>query len=350
MSIESLPEWLLPAWRDLRARGERLPHALLLCGPAGSGKRLFATHFARALLCRTPDARGFACGHCADCTWLAAGNHPDLFTVIPAADEEEAEDADATEGGKKEKARSTQIVIDQVRSLQAALEIGSGGHAGGRRVVILDPAEAMNVAAANALLKSLEEPVGSTVFLLLSHVPRQLLPTIRSRCQVIDFPRPARAVAQAWLEQQGVKDAALLGFASGLPLAARELAQGARGELRRQLAAELGRLDSLDPLKLAADWEARLKSRPALECGFAMPDLLDWLQRWLADGVRVAHGLPPACFEDARADLARLAQGRAERYLEAYRAIQAHRRAAQHPLNARLFLEDIALCLRRTTA
>lgn len=347
MSAERMPAWLMPLWSSLAGRRERLPHALLLCGAKGSGKRLFAEHLARALLCASPGAEGFACGECAACKWVASANHPDFFTVVPAADEAQEED-EGGDTGKREKARSTQIVIDQVRSLQASLEVGAGGHGGGLRVVIIDPAEAMNVAAANAILKALEEPLSGTVYILLSHAPRRLLPTIRSRCQVIDFPRPERAAALRWMHDNGVQEEALLGFASGLPLAAREYAGATLREARRLLAQELARLPESDPLKLAADWEARIKNKAMDEAGFTTVELLAWIQRWLTDGVRVASGLRPSYFEDHEKDLARLTQGKQQAWLEASRKIIDYRRVVSHPLNARLFLEDLALQLRRT--
>lgn len=348
MMPESLPSWLLPLWHELMARRVRLPHALLFCGPSGSGKRLFAEHLARALLCEHPGVDGFACGHCADCTWMASGNHPDFFTLIPAADAVELEaGGEGGESGKKEKAKSSQILIEQVRSLQTSLEVGGGGHAGGRRVAIIDPAEAMNIAAANALLKALEEPPGNTVYLLLSHAPRRLLPTIRSRCQVQLFPHPSFDEAVAWMSHEGVDNDALLGFAGGLPIAARDYAQGAFAEIRAKLAEDMSSMAVRDPLRLAAEWESRLKAKAAQDSGFNMAIFLDWLSRWLSDGVRVAQGLPPRFFRDYEKPLSSLALGHAEDWLSAYREIQERRRFAMHPLNLRLFLEDVLLSVYR---
>ena len=344
---ESLPPWLLPLWRGLRQRDARLPHAILLSGPQGSGKRLFAEHLAAALVCVAPQEDGFACGHCKACTWLASGNHPDHFVIVPAADE--AADDEAEDNGKKEKARSTQIVIDQVRALQAALEVGSGGHAGGRRVVLIDPAEAMNTAAANALLKSLEEPGEGVVFVLASDAPRSLLPTIRSRCQVLEFLPPAASEAGAWLQAQGVSNPALLGFASGLPLAARRFSGGALTQLRSQLAADLSAVPPRDPLRLASEWEARIKLKATQEAGFSMPDLVDWVQRWLSDGARVAAGSVPRFFADHEAAL-RSIPAPIHGWLAALRDLQAHRRSATHPLNPRLYLEDLFLTVLRRLA
>lgn len=352
MNLEPLPAWLLPVWQDLRSRQGRLAHALLLTGPHGSGKRLFAEHFARALLCQHPDEQGFACGRCPDCTWMASGNHPDYFALVSAADEAEADDGGegAESTGKKEKAKSTQIVIDQVRGLQASLEVGAGGHAGGWRVVIVDPAEAMNVAAANSLLKALEEPAGNTLYLMLSNAPRRLLPTIRSRCQVLPFPRPAAPLADRWMDANGIANKALLGFASGLPLAARELASGPLADARTKLAGDLAARPVKDPLRLAAEWESRLKAKGAAEAGLNMAVFIDWLERWLSDGVWVGMGQHARFFADFEEDLAAQARGHGDAWLAAYREVQAQRPIALHPLNLRLFLEDLFVGVFRRLA
>lgn len=352
MKAEKLPGWLLSLWAGLVARRERMPHALLLTGAAGSGKRQFAEVLAAALLCRHVDAQGFACGVCEDCRWLATGNHPDLMRVLPAADlEEAAEEGDSAEAStKKEKSRSSQILIDQVRALQSGLEVGAGGHSGGLRVVILEPAEAMNTAAANALLKILEEPGKGLVFLMVCHAPKRLLPTIRSRCQVLPFPRPDKAATVAWVASCGIPDAeALLGFCSGLPLQLERMQAKGLVDLRKNLATDLSRLSASDPLKLAAQWEARLKAKDSGEKGFDLSLLISWLQRWLSDGVRVAQGLEPRFYADFQADLQRLSAGNAHAWQACFREFHAYRAVAQHPLNQRLLLEEMFLVLHRRT-
>ncbi|MEN9491308.1 MAG: polymerase subunit delta [Pseudomonadota bacterium] len=353
MSHAALPEWLLPMWRDLHARRDRLPHALLLTGASGSGKRVFAEHLCQALLCRRPDAQGFACGECEDCRWAASGNHPDILRVVPAADQDEAnDDGEATEATtKKEKARSSQILIDQVRALQAALELGAGGHAGGRRIVILEPAEAMNVAAANALLKLLEEPGQGLLFLMIAHAPKRLLPTIRSRCQVLAFPRPSDADTVGWVREGGIPNAAaLLGFCGGLPLLAERMHESGLDTIRRQLAEELARLPASDPLKLAAQWDARLKAKDAAERGFDLASLISWIQRWLSDGARGALGLPARFYADFQTELTRLSGGQHAAWIACFREFHTYRAVAHHPLNARLLLEELFLVLHRRTS
>lgn len=353
MMLDPLVPWLVPVCRDLAARRERLAHALLLAAPAGSGKRLLAEHLARAMLCRNDAPQGLACGVCEDCQWIAAGNHPDLFRLIPESEQgDDQDEAEAPEdAGRKDKLKSSQILIDQVRRVQSALQVGVGGHAGGRRVVIVDPAEAMNAAAANALLKALEEPPAGVLFLLVSDAPRRLLATIRSRCQRVALPLPDPAMAQAWLREAGVQEQqALVDFSGGLPIAARRLATGPLAAVRSQLAKDLTGAGALDPLRLAAEWETRIKAKAAQDAGLDLPLLIDWLQRWTSDGVRVANGLPALYFSDFAADLGRLAAGSGERWLACYNQLSRQRRVASHPLNPRLFLEELWLTVWRGTA
>lgn len=345
-ATETLPDWLQPLWRRVTGDLAKLPHALLLCGPAGSGKRLFAEQLAQRLLCGQAVSTGFACGECPSCRWFADGNHPDMHRMVPESAEESDDEAEGEAEGKKDKKKSDQIRIEQVRDMQGLLEVS--GHQGGRRVVLIDPAEAMNVHTANALLKSLEEPATDAVFILVSHAPRRLLPTIRSRCQVLDFPRPDGATARAWLDRHGVRNAeALLGFSSGLPIAARSLADGALGEARARFARDLSALPKADPLKLAAEWESWLKSKAATEAGLTLTHLVSWLQRWLADGARIAQGGGARFFADFEAVIGGLASGRGAQWLSCYNELAAYRRVAQHPLNQRLFLEDVLLRVAR---
>jgi DNA polymerase III subunit delta' len=345
------PPWLLPLWQRAFARDASLPHAILLCGAPGSGKRLFAEQLARALLCEQRTESGFACGHCGACTWFAAANHPDMHRMVPAADEAGEEEGEAdSDSGKKEKKKSQQILIDQVREMQSLLEVS--GHQGGRRVVLIDPAEAMNPAAANALLKSLEEPAIDAVFLLVCHAPRRLLPTIRSRCQVWNFERPAPEVATQWLQQHGAahsaaESEALLGFASGLPLAALEFVKGPQADARSRFAKDMLALPKSDPLKLAAQWDTWLKAKDAEKQGLSLLLLVSWLQRWLSDGARLAAGGKARFFRDFEAGLLAQSARHSENWISCYNELLAYRRVAQHPLNARLFLEDVLLRVAR---
>jgi len=175
-----------------------LAHAYLFSGDAGIGKRMTAFALAAAMNCREPGPDG-GCGVCPSCRKVAALSHPDVHVM--AADGEE-------------------IKIDQIRQIQASLSLKA--FEGIKKVLIMDGAEAMNVPAANAFLKTLEEPPGDTLIILVCSMPQSLLPTIRSRCQEIRFlPLPRHTLAQALITKRG------LGESDALFLAA--LAQGSLG-------------------------------------------------------------------------------------------------------------------------
>lgn len=224
--MSGLP-WHAEHWTRLQARRQRdaLPHALLLCGAAGLGKRAFAQRFMSGLLCNEP-VDGEACGHCRSCLLLAAGTHPDVVSL--------------TFGLRRDKTLRTEIVVDQIRELSARLAMSS--QFGGWQVATIDPADAMNSPASNALLKTLEEPAAQTMLILLADAPWRLPQTIRSRCQRIDFHFPAPAEARSWLQSEGVVDPdAALTAAGGNPglacIWARDGALERRYEVRKDLAA-----------------------------------------------------------------------------------------------------------------
>ena len=209
--------WLAPRLAELArlADAGRLPHALLVSGPRGVGKRSLADALVARTLCAAPGES--ACGACHGCQMLASGYHPDLLRVEP-------------EEGKR------QIRIDVIREVNAF--VAQTPQQGGYRVILIAPAEAMNLAAANALLKSLEEPGERTLFVLLADIPSRLLPTIRSRCQHWSLAVPGEAACLPWLaERLGDEQEARfwLGLAGGLPLAALAQAEPASRTLRQQL-------------------------------------------------------------------------------------------------------------------
>lgn len=334
-------EWQAGLWRRVLDSAGRMPHALLFAGPAGGGKRHFAEALAARVLCARPGPDGHACGTCEDCLWRIAGNHPDLIRVIPEADRETPDDApEKPEGGK---AASRQIVIEQIRDLQQALT--TGGHRGSQRVAIVDPAEAMNLYTANALLKLLEEPTTNVLFILISSSPKRLLPTIRSRCQTWAFPRPAGEQAARWLVERKTPDAAsLLAFAGGMPLAAAALAEGGGAAGRKRFVTDIAAIPGKAPLRLAGEWEAWLKGKESLAAGFDMNTLVSWMQRWIADLSSLRLGGPLRFFPAEHDILHRLADRMTiDSALACYNEINQARRVAQHPLNARLFLEDMLL-------
>lgn len=315
--------------------GTRLPHALLFAGPRGVGKREVADALAARLLCeRQPAPHQLACGACPSCIMLAAGSHPDYRLVQPEAAEEDAEPAVS---GEKKKA-SKQIRIQQVRELEEFFHVG--GHRGGARVCVIDPAEAMNAVTANSLLKILEEPSSTFYFIMISHRWRSMLPTLLSRSRRIMFGSPSEEDAQAWLAAEKLrKETEWLPFFGHAPLALAEAARTGRLKAIETVVADLMRPQ--DPLAQAARWEAYVKTDAAL----GMEDLVTTLQKWLFDLGQVAVGAQPRYLPQQNKALANLA-GRLTlpAVLQAERQLLQLRRWANHPLNPRLFIED--LCAR----
>jgi len=329
--------WHVAALERLMADRARLPHALLVHGPAGVGKAQFARALAAAALCESP-VRGLACGACASCHWLEQGNHPDFREVVPEAAEEEDEPAEG-ETAKAEKAKSLVIKIGQVRAV--ADFMGLTTHRSGYRVLLLMPAESLHPAAANALLKTLEEPPPATLIVLVSDRPARLLPTIRIRCRLLPLPIPDAAAALAWLRAEGVEDAeAALASAGGAPLLAQRLAAPEEAQFRRRLLSELARPGGADALQFAAGVD-----RGAVE------RLVYWLQTWVQDLVRVRlagrarhHGTFAAALE-SRARASDL-----EALFALDRELAEARRLASHPLNPRLLAEHLLMAYNRATS
>jgi DNA polymerase-3 subunit delta' len=239
----SLPAWQQDTWQRLAARAGQgtLPHALLLAGPAGIGKRAFAEQLAALLLC---EERGAApCGRCRACRLYGARSQRDPEETRPDGTLSQPggypghPDARFVGYAWNDKARPpkmyTEIVVDQIRELSAWLALTP--QFGRAQVVLVEPADAMNAAAANALLKTLEEPSAARYILLVSAHPARLPATIRSRCQRIDFQVPSAEQALAWLAQQGLDGpaaAAALEASGGNPALALAWARGDRLALR----------------------------------------------------------------------------------------------------------------------
>lgn len=273
-----------------RRRAGQLPHALLLRGQAGIGKERLARALAEALLCRQPAADGTACGCCTACHQSLAGTHPDLFPVTVPEERKG-------------------IAIDQIRDLVEFCE--RTAQAGGPRVALITPAEAMNRNAQNALLKTLEEPGADTVLILVSDQPGLLLPTVRSRCQQIPLATPPAEVAIAWLDERlgdRARAASLLQAAAGAPLRALALdGSDWYAERTKLLAQCVGLVEGrFSPSQAAQPFLAH----EAL-------DMLDLLHGWAHAGLRLLAGRPPADAELV-APLERLAQRVGARRLLAF--------------------------------
>ncbi|MDL2355788.1 MAG: DNA polymerase III subunit delta' [Pseudomonadota bacterium] len=330
--------WQDESWRQLQDMRRRLPHAILFHGEAGTGKADFIEAFAQSLLCEDVKADGFACGACVSCGWFSQHNHPDYRRVRPEALEDEP--ADAEEGGdgdggkktKSTKAPSKEIKIEQIRQLADFMNIST--HRQGLRVVVLYPAEALNMPASNALLKTLEEPPPGTVFLLASNSLDRLLPTILSRCRKFALPLPEHAAALAWLKEQGLADAdSWLREQGGAPLAA--LAQSASGNRED--------MDTLLQLLARPSVEGALKAADKLQ-KTPLAALVSWQQRWLYDLFAVKLSGSIRYFPRYQKELAALsATVHTGKLLQAIKSANDRRAIADHPLSAKLFVEAMLL-------
>jgi DNA polymerase-3 subunit delta' len=327
-------EWHDSAWRQLWGTANGLPHALLLTGPEGIGKGRFALAAAARLLCESPIETG-VCGQCPSCRWFLSENHPDFRHVIPAAD---VEPDDSTSDGERKKG-SRQILIDQIRELEDFVFIG--GHRNGARVVVVEPAEAMNHSAQNALLKILEEPPSSVYFILVSSQWRRLLPTIRSRCRTMALPRPSVIEAEAWLKRANEKSAAaLLPLLGNAPLMAVAETERGRGSIL------MGVLDTLvepgrDPLQLASRWQNQLQLKS--EGGLPMEAFVQLIQKWLFDLALFKLSGRNRLGANRKGSIQQLTdKASASALIRCYNDLMKFRALASHPLNPQLFLEDVA--------
>jgi DNA polymerase-3 subunit delta' len=320
--------WQMTMWARLQAERAHLPHALLLYGKSGTGKLDFARQLAQSLLCQSPAADGLPCRQCQACTWFEQQGHPDFRLVSPTAGIEPKTDE---EGGDRKPAKvSKYIVIDQIRELTDFVSLTS--HQAGLRIVAIAPAERMNAAAANALLKTLEEPPPNTLLLLVADQPGRLPATILSRCRKELLPAPGRDASLRWLKEQAVADAPLwLALANDAPLAARDLAQREEVALRRSLLEQLAKPGQMDPLALAEKLE---KTDRALVVGWLQQWIYDLISSKLTGQIRFQVDVPEAVA--ALAGRVRLMP------LLAYqRELIALQQTLEHPLNSLLLIEQL---------
>ncbi len=321
-------KWQESAWSAWISLRDRLPHAILIQSGEGWGEFEFGQTAAQSLLCEKPRPNRQACGACHACTWFALGNHPDFRLIVPESLAPESEER--VEPGKK---RSDQIRIEQVRELADFLAVGT--HRAGLRVILIYPAEAMNANTQNALLKALEEPPPATVFLLVATQPDRLLPTVRSRCLRLTLSLPDSRDVLPWLKEQGIEQpkSALAGV-GGAPIAA---LRGAASESDRRAFIEGIRRPGFDPIVLAESVQR-----------VSLPDLVGWLQRWSFD-LQLAQATGRVRYHIGHEKLiAEIALRCPAAGIAAYlRRLAQARALARHPLNAKLFVEDLLLQYQR---
>lgn len=313
--------WQQAHWQQFnrQIRDGQLPHALMLAGPEGVGKAHLAEALAQRLLCQSPRGE-HACGQCHSCGLLRADTHPDLRRMHPE------------EAGKA-------IRIDAVRELTRHLS--KTAQQSGDKVVLLEPAEAMNESAANALLKTLEEPADDTLLILISHSPSQVLPTIRSRCQLRRFALPPAEPVLEWLmplvSGSGFEPRTLLELARGAPLRALALLEGDALERRQQRERDFIALceQRLSAVQLADQWQKD-----------DVGEALEWLLLWGYDLARWQAGAEVAGFRPLsgalKQQLGRVPSALLHRYLEKLMTVRGQWHSGSNP-NKQLLLEELLL-------
>ncbi len=297
MNEGELAPWLVAARQQLAGVHGGFPQSLLLVGQQGIGKSDLAQHLASALLCENPAQAGQACGQCQQCRLFGAGNHPDFHVVLTEKESAGEETRLAgygmrylTDNQRKpgRKKRSEFILIDQIRELSA--NIVSTPQLANKTVVLISPADSLNRNAANSLLKVLEEPVNTTYFLLLAHRIASLPATIRSRCQHVHIPLPARDQSLEWLTGKHDLDPQeadiTLGLAAGAPKTALEFGHDKLASKRSDWLKSLSEL-AQNPgaeTSVASQW-----NKTGARTG------LFWLYGWVRDLVvfKVRRGAPP---------------------------------------------------------
>jgi len=258
----------------------RVPHALLFHGPEGVGKATTAETFGAALVCT--NNRDGACGSCACCSLIAAGNHPDFLRVGRLTRKEiekkersrlTTQDPDAAEGDL-----GSQILVDQIRSLTSI--VGLRPRQGRRRIFIVDPADRMNREAQNSLLKTLEEPPDHSALILVSSRPHLLLPTVRSRCFAVGFSAMRTGELTELLQKRGMarpEAAARAALSAGSLGGAIALDLDARQERRQEV---------LEMLETLAEGPGAIERLSTMASSLAGKD-----EATLTDGLDLAQGL-----------------------------------------------------------
>ncbi|ENO3940331.1 DNA polymerase III subunit delta' [Aeromonas veronii] len=293
--------WLIPDWHALSqtAQSGRLGHAWLLLGDPGLGKEQLAERLARLHLCQQPD-RGEPCGQCHSCQLLDKGNHPDLGTIT-----------------RDSKTIGVEAIREICTRLQGSAQLGRG------KVVIIPDAERMTESAANALLKTLEEPAGDSLLLLITSQVSRLLPTILSRCHKHVCQLPAEGETVRWLAEQGHQATlAQVRICQGAPLRVLDYIEQQQDGTRRELLEQFVAL-SQSPVKATA---------LCSQLGQEMQVRLHWLQLFLCDALKTQAGC--GHHQLAMPDLAILSQRLAEQHsseklLEAEQDLVALKAACQ---------------------
>lgn len=327
--------WLEAPAAELARMRERMPNAVLLYGAPGTGLYELALNFAKSLFCSSPAPDGSPCGRCRGCELTRAGTHPDFKQVLSefmCAAWDVPYTAAENERPETKKKLSREIRIHQIRMLSDFLALNA--NQGGRRIVLVYPADKVRAEAAASLLKSMEEPPEDLTWILVAEKLDDVLPTIRSRSRLVRAPAPTKEEALEFLKAKRVKNPeAELAFAGGAPLAALEANDDERLSKKTETAA-------LDLLRAGPALRPDDVVR-TMAADLTVPAFSLLLLRWAHDLMRAALGLEPRYFVNDGETLSRLAARTTPKAAAEFAAQAAQvRRSADHPLNSRQVWEQ----------
>ncbi len=318
--MNTIYPWQQEQWQYFATmmQADSLPHALMLTGLEGIGKHEFAKALVAAIICKEPKSDGQACGVCKHCQLLQANTFPDYIKLAPEED------------GKA-------ISVDDVRELIAKLHLTR--HFDAHKVALIECAEQMNANAANALLKTLEEPPEKTIIILVTSQPLSLPATIRSRCQLVNFYPPTDDEAMSWLQStiDDVEWEPLLRVAQGAPLQAMQYHETEL--LDQRIAVVQGYLEVFEPNANPMDIAARIEAIPFLLC-------FQWIQAVIVDLMRIKASENPITLENPdfyRPLLALAPRMQVPLLLEFWELLIERKRIFDNSLNRRLFAESLLI-------
>lgn len=331
--------WLEAPAQELLAMRDRMPNAILLHGASGIGLYDLALAFAHSVMCSNPGPNGEPCGHCRGCELMQAGTHPDFRQVLSefmcAQKEVPYEPAENERADSTKKRLSREVRIHQLRALSEVLSLNA--NQGGRRLILVYPADKVRAEAAASLLKSMEEPPEGLTWLLVAEKLDDVLPTIRSRSRLVRAPMPTFEEGLEFLKKRRVKNPEkALAFAGGAPIAALEALDDERLPAKTETTV-------LEMLRQGGHLTADTIVR-SMPTDLSIPAFSLLILRWAHDLVRATSGLEPRYLPDEAGALAALAKTTDPRHAIGFADwAEAVRSAADHPLNGRQVWEQTLL-------
>ena len=338
--MNQLYPWQHSIWSQIRNNAINKAQAFIFSGRKGIGQLEFSQVLAKSLLCEQPISMHFACGNCRSCQWFEQGGHPNFYRLEPEALTESDVDAtqtlsdskQPTEDASAKRKLSQQITIDQIRHLDQFLYLSA--HQSSYKIILINPADSMNVSSANAMLKKMEEPPPQVLFFLVTDRLQALMPTIISRCMKITLPHPDKSSVQNWLHQQGIEENAIdiSWFGTSPQLIKRYLDAGYLTHFDEWIKS-ISLPKHLDAISLA-------EKLHKLELSM----IVSWLQKWCYDLVSFQmvgrvyyHHSHEAIIKTI------VAKTEPKQLISFWKQLTQFQQLSKHPLNARLFLEDLIL-------